>query len=207
MTRSEIEKLGKYGLECFNDAMKDEELKDKLLSLAEKHFKVLIEEFDAQCIDPMAGYCWAQLGKVQVAKKEFEEAEKSYMNALNNLIVRGEYCQDRADSYLGLARVYMNLNEKEKAIENLERAVHVYDSIAMFDKLKPIDEEFKSLGFKVEDNLPVMALNEKGEPKKCRECGGTEFKLVEEHEDRKVFQCVNCNCRNVVLKKKVEVTT
>ena len=95
----------------------------------------------------------------------------------------------------------MNLNDKNQTLENLERAVHVYQSIGRYDVFKHIDEEFKSIGFKTEDNLATIAIDETGRPKKCRECGKTEFILIEELDDRKIWQCKACNCRNVVFKK------
>ena len=154
----------------------------------------------------MAGYCFTQLGKIQLAKGQFKKAEKSFDNALNNLNVRGEYSQDIAASYRGLTKVYTNLHDVKKAKEHLVRTINVYDALAMFKELRTLDEEFSMLNTKVEDYLPVHETKENGEPKKCRECGNEQFNMVEEKIDRKVFECKSCNWRNVVLKQEKTIT-
>ena len=61
-----------------------------------------------------------------------------------------------------------------------------------------MEPEFRIFGAKVEDYLAALGIGSDGVPKKCRECGGKDFNLIEETEDRKVYACKNCNCRNVV---------
>ena len=107
MSRHEIVKLAKYGEECLQDSYNTPEIQDKLLSLAEQQFKFLLGLFKAQSIDPMVGYLFSLIGEVKYNQLAFLEAEKYYLEALVHLVVKGEYCQDRARTHAGLARSYM----------------------------------------------------------------------------------------------------
>ena len=48
---------------------------------------------------------------------------------------------------------------------------------------------------------PIKQLTEDGKPIKCRECGHNEFNLIEDNENRMMYECKNCQCRNVVVKE------
>ena len=206
MPRNEIAKLAKYGEDCLHDSDKKPELKDKLLSLAEEQFNHLIKEFNSNSVEPMVGYLYCRLGDVKYSQKQYDKAEKSYLDALVRLTVRGEYCQDRAHSHIGLARTYMKLGNRENAKEHFIRGIHLYDSLAMKNEIDQISKELKGLRIDIKDILPAKQINEKGEPTKCRECGGFEFKKVAlEYEKIAIYDCVQCGCRNVILLDMLEL--
>lgn len=208
MTRSEIVKLAKYGESCYQDSFNSPEIKDKLLSLAEEQFNYLIKEYKAECIEPMVGYLYSRLGEIKYTQSNYKEAEKNYLDALGNLIVKGEYCQDRARAHVGLAKTYMKLNKDKDAREHFIRAVHIYDSLSMQDKIHQLTNDFTKLNIKLESILPAKHINEKGEPTKCRECGGTEFKRIEsDNEKIAIYDCKDCGCRNVVILDMLELIT
>lgn len=208
MTRIEIVKLAKYGEACFQDSFNSPELKDKLLSLAEEQFKYLINEYRAECIEPMVGYLYSRLGDVKYNQLSYQEAEKNYLDALANLIVRGEYCQDRARSHVGLAKTYLKLHNEKNAREHFIRAVHIYDSLAMQDKIHELTNDFSNLKIDLNSVLPPRNVNEKGEPTKCRECGGSEFKRIESENNKiAIYDCKACGCRNVVILDMLQLLT
>lgn len=208
MPRSEIAKLAKYGEDCFHDSYEKPELRDKLLSLAEEQFNHLIKEFKSKSVEPMVGYLYCRLGDVKYTQEQYDKAEKSYLNALDNLTVREEYCQDRAHSHIGLARTYMKLGNRESAKEHFIRGIHLYDSLSMNNEINQLSEELEDLRINIKDILPAKQINEKGEPTKCRECGGSEFRKVAlEHEKIAIYDCVNCGCRNVILLDMFELMT
>ena len=62
-----------------------------------------------------------------------------------------------------------------------------------------MEPEFRKLVTKIEDYLPAKEIGPDGVPKKCRECGGKNFNLLEATAERNVYECKNCHCRNVVL--------
>lgn len=210
MTRSEIVKLAKYGEACFQDSFNSPEIKDKLLKLAEEQFKYLISEYKAECIEPMLGYLYSRLGEVKYNQGFYHEAEKNYLDALGNLIVKGEYCQDRARAHVGLAKTYMKLNDDKDAKEHFIRAVHIYDSLAMQDKIHQLTVDFSNLKIDLESVLPPKNVNERGEPTQCRECGGKNFKKIEsesKNDKIAIYDCVACGCRNVVILDMLELLT
>ena len=208
MTRSDIVKLAKYGEECIADSYNSPDLKEKLLSLAEEQFNQLIIEYKSECIEPMVGYLYGRLGEVKYNQKEYLNAEKNYLDALANLIVRGEYCQDRANAHLGLAKTYMKLANEEGAREHFIRAIHIFDSLAMNDMINKIAKDFEKLAIRIQDVLPAREINENGEPTKCRECGGSKFKKIRvENEKIAIYDCVNCGCRNVIILDMLELIT
>ena len=208
MTRSEIIKLTKYGEECLQDSFTKPEVKDKLLTLAEEQFNHLIKEYNSECIEPMVGYVYVRLGEVKYNQKQYLKAEKSYLEALVHLIVRGEYCQDRAQAHIGLAKTYMKLANEEGAREHFIRGIHIYDSLSMNDKIDLLSKEFKNLKINIRDILPAKQINEKGEPTKCRECGGSQFKKIRiENEKIAIYDCENCGCRNVIILDMLELIT
>jgi tetratricopeptide (TPR) repeat protein len=206
MTRQEIIKLAKYGEECLQDSYNSPEIKEKLLNLAEEQFNILIMEYKAECIEPMVGYLYGRIGEVKYNQKEYLKAEKYYLDALANLIVRGEYCQDRAQAHLGLAKTYMKLANEDGAREHYIRAIHIFDSLAMDEKIHQQEKEFIKLKIRIKDVLPAKQINEKGEPTKCRECGGSKFKKIRvENEKLVVYDCIDCGCRNVIILDMLEL--
>ncbi len=206
MTRTEIAKLAKYGEECLHDSEENPQLKDKLLSQAEEQFNHLIKEYRSECIEPMVGYLYCRLGDVKYNQKQYEKAEKSYLDALSHLIVRGEYCQDRARSHIGLARTYLRLENRESAKEHFIRGIHIYDSLAMKSEIDQLSKDLKDLRIHIKDILPAKQINENGEPTKCRECGGSEFKKIAlEHDKIAIYDCVKCGCRNVIILDMLEL--
>lgn len=206
MTRVEIAKLSKYGEDCLQDSYSKPEIRTKLLSLAEEQFKHLIKEYSSECIEPMAGYVFVRLGEVKYQQKDYLKAEKSFLDSLTHLIVRGEYCQDRARAHIGLARTYMKLANEEGAREHFIRAIHIYDSLSMKDKINELAHDFNKLTINIKDILPAKQINEKGEPTKCRECGGSEFKKVRvENQKIAIYDCVTCGCRNVIILDMLEL--
>lgn len=208
MTRSEIAKLAKYGEECLQDSETKPEVKEKLLVLAEEQFKNLITQYKVECVDPMLGYLYCRLGDVKYKQEHYEVAEKTYLDSLVHLIVRGEYCQDRARAHVGLARTYIKLNDFNKARENFIRAIHIYDSLAMNDKINNLAKDFRTLSINVKDILPAKQINEKGEPTKCRECGGSEFNKIRVENDKiAIYECANCGCRNVIILDMLDLLT
>lgn len=208
MTRAEIVKLAKYGEECLQDSYGSPDLKEKLLILSEEQFKFLIAEYKAECIEPMVGYLYSRLGEVKYNQANYSEAEKYYLDALGNLIVRGEYCQDRARSHVGLGKTYMKLGNEKGAREHFIRAVHIYDSLAMQDKINQLTGDFSKLKINIQDILPAKHINEKGEPTKCRECGGEDFKRIEsDNVNIAIYDCASCGCRNVVILDMLEIIT
>ena len=199
MQRTEIASLCSYAEQMMNDASKDIEKEKDLLEMAEKHLLSLLKDYKVECIDPQTGYIFSRLGLVKIAQKDYDMAEKYFLEALANLIVRGEFCQDRGLTYRSLGKTYFLKNNKEEAINHYIKAIHVYDSLAMYDKLKEMETELRNLGMKIENYLPAKEIGPNGIPTKCRECGGKDFRLIEETADRKIYECKNCNCRNVVL--------
>lgn len=207
MTRSEIVKLAKYGESCYQDGLNSPDMKDKLLSLAEEQFNYLIGEYKAECIEPMVGYLYSRLGEIKYTQSNYIEAEKNYLDALGNLIVKGEYCQDRARTHVGLARTYMKLHKDKDAREHFIRAVHIYDSLSMSDKIQQLTNDFNNLQIDIKSILPAKQINEKGKPTKCRECGGNEFKRIEsDNEKIAIYDCKACGCRNVVILDMLELS-
>lgn len=208
MTRTEIAKLAKYGEECLQDSSNKPEIRDKLLSLAEEQFNHLIKEYASECIEPMAGYVFVRLGEVKYQQKEYLKAEKTFLESLAHLIVRGEYCQDRARAHVGLARTYMKLANEEGAREHFIRAIHIYDSLSMNDTIHDLSKDFRNLSINIKDILPAKQINEKGEPVKCRECGGSQFKKIRiENEKIAIYDCIECGCRNVIILDMLELLT
>ena len=206
MTRSEIVKLAKYGEECLQDSFSTPDLSEKLLSLAEEQFKFLVDEYKAECIEPMVGYLYSKLGEVKYNQSAYSDAEKYYLDALVHLIVKGEYCQDRARTHAGLAKTYMKLNDERNAREHFIRAIHIYDSLAMQDKINKLTTDFVKLNIDISSILPAKQVNEKGEPTRCRECGGTDFKRIESENDKiAIYDCKYCGCRNIVILDMLEL--
>ncbi|MHA1990614.1 MAG: tetratricopeptide repeat protein [Candidatus Hodarchaeales archaeon] len=203
MSRSEIENLCKYAEDMIEHAIENPQMEEKLLNLAESHLSNLLEQYKVECIDTETGYIYSRLGMVKVTKNKLEEAEKCFTEALANLIVRGEFCQDRALSHWQLGKVYAKLEKNDQAKENFIRAIHIYDSLAMYEKLHLLEPDFKELGLKIEDHLPAKEFSDDGKPLKCRECGHNEFNLIEEVEDRWTYECTKCQCRNVVLQEMI----
>lgn len=201
MKRSEILQLCSYAEEMYQDAIKDPEQAERLLNLAEKHLTTLLNDYKVECVDETQGFVCSRRGWVKLAQKKHDEAKVCFNNALTNLTTRGEYCNDRAYSYWGLARTHHELGMEEEAKEFYEAAVHVYASLADHATLKKIQPDVEKLGLKIEDLLPVKNIGEDGKPIKCRECGKNEFKIVEETEEKTTYECTACGCRNVVLKK------
>lgn len=200
MTRSEISKLAKYGEECLEDSVEKPEVKDKLLMLAEEQFNKLITEFKVECVEPQLGYLYCRLGDVKYKQELYEQAEKTYLDSLDHLSVRGEYCQDRARAHIGLARTYIKLNDFNNAREHFIKAIHIYDSLAMNDKIKSLAKDFRALSVNIKEILPAKQINENGEPTECRECGGSEFKKIRvDNEKIAIYECSNCGCRNVII--------
>lgn len=199
MQRKEIVDLCIYAEEMMADASRNKQKEKDLLEMAEQHLLSLLKQYKVECIDPQTGYIFSRLGLIKLAQKNYDMAEKYFLEALANLIIRGEFCQDRGLTHRSLGKTYFLKNIKEEAKNHYIKAIHIYDSLAMYDKLKEMEPEFRKLGAKVEDYLPAKEIGSDGVPKKCRECGGKDFNLIEETEDRKVYACKNCNCRNVVL--------
>ncbi|OLS16715.1 MAG: hypothetical protein HeimC3_52250 [Candidatus Heimdallarchaeota archaeon LC_3] len=131
MSREEIIALSKYAEDMIENSLENPQMEKKLLNLAESHLETLLEEWKVECIDTETGLIHSRLGIVKLAKKEYEEAKKCFLDALSNLIVRGEYCQDRALSHWQLGKTYLKLENKSEAKENFIRAIQIYDSLAM----------------------------------------------------------------------------
>ncbi len=206
MTRSDIIRLAKYGEECLKDSYTNPEIKDKLLALAEEQFNLLINQYKTEKTDPMIGYLYARLGEVKFNQKKYLKSERAYLESLNHLIIRGEYCEDRAQAHFGLAKTYMKLANEEGAREHFIRAIHVYDSLSMPDKISQIVKDCEKLTIKLEDVLPAKQINDKGEPTVCRECGGSEFKKIRvENEKLAVYDCISCGCRTIIVLDMLEL--
>ena len=203
MSREEIETLCKYAEEMMENALQNPQMEKKLLDLADSHLNTLLERWKVECIDTETGFIHSRLGLVKFAKKDYEGARKCFLNALSNLIVRGEYCKDRALSHWQLGRTFLQLENKIEAKENLIRAINIYDSLAMFEKLRLLQSDMDILGLKIEDYLPAKEVDKDGIPVKCRECGHNEFIMTEQVENRWTYECKNCGCRNVVLKEMI----
>lgn len=207
MSRNEIIKLAKYGEECLKDSFLSPDIKDKLLILAEEQFKSLINQYNENDMIPMVGYLYSRLAEVKYNQQDYGSAENYYVDALSNLIKPGDYCQDRAMAHIGLARTYMKLENYKAAREHFIRGIHVYDSLAMKDRIENLSSDLLSLDIKIEDTLPAKAINEKGEPTKCRNCGGSSFKMVRKDNKIVSYDCTTCTCRNVVILDKLELLT
>ena len=70
----------------------------------------------------------------------------------------------------------------------------------MNDKMDSLAKDFRTLSIIIKDILPAKQINEKGEPTKCRECGGSEFtKIRVDNEKIAIYECSNCGCRNVII--------
>ena len=201
MQRTEIAGLCKYADEMLFSAKLKPELSDILISLAENHLKQLLATEQVVCISPVAGFVHCRLGLVKWDKGDYAGAEKCFLDALGNLVVRGDYCQDRALSHWYLGKIYSKLGKKENSKENFIRAIHIYDSLSMFNQLQLLEKDFRELGYKIENFLPAKSLTAEGKPAKCRECGGERFALIESSQDRYVYECLECRCRNIVLKE------
>lgn len=208
MARSDIARLAKYGEECLKDSYTNPEIRDKLLALAEEQFNLLINQYASEKTEPMLGYLYSRLGQVKYNQKKYLKAERAYLSSLNHLIIRGEYCEDRAQAHFGLAKTYMMLANEEDAREHFIRAVHIYDSLSMQDKIQQISKDCEKLTIKLEDILPAKQINSKGEPTICRECGGSEFKKIRvENEKIAVYDCIACGCRSVIVLDMLELLT
>ena len=206
MTRSEIARLAKYGEECLKDSYSNPEIRDKLLALAEEQFNLLINQYTTEKADPMLGYLYTRLGEVKYNQKKYLKAEKAFLESLNHLVIRGEYCEDRAQTHFGLTKTYMKLANEESAREHFIRAVHIYDSLSMQNKIDEMVRDCEKLTIKLEDILPAKQINSKGEPTVCRECGGSEFKKIRiENEKLAVYDCINCGCRSVIILDMLEL--
>ncbi|MFW9930369.1 MAG: tetratricopeptide repeat protein [Candidatus Thorarchaeota archaeon] len=195
----------KYAEQMFEDAKYSSENKEKLLDLAENTLVNLLKDHDVECIDPETGYILSRLGQLKMQQNDYDMAQQYFKEALSNLIVRGEFCQDRALSHLGLAISYRNLNNQVEAKNHFIKAIHIYDSLAMYKELhEKLEPHFNDLGYKIEDFLPAKEITPEGKPVQCRECGKKEFKLVEETSERWIYECVACGCRNVVLAEMIQ---
>lgn len=190
------------------DSYTNPEIKDSLLVLAEEHFNILINRINAEGTDPKLGYLYCRLGEVKFNQKKYIKAERAFVESLHHLVIRGEYCEDRARAHIGLARTYMKLANEEGAREHFIRAIHIYDSLSMYEVIEQLTVTFKKLSIKLEDILPAKAINEQGIPTKCRECSGSEFKKIRvENEKVVVYDCVSCGCRTIVVLDMLELST
>ena len=131
MQRNEIVELCVYAEEMMNDASKNTQKENDLLEMAEQHLLSLLKQYKVECIDPQTGYIFSRLGLIKLAQKNYDMAEKYFLEALANLITRGEFCQDRGLTHRSLGKTYFLKNSKEEAKNHYIKAIHIYDSLSM----------------------------------------------------------------------------
>ena len=99
MSRIEVVKLCKYAEKMLKCASEDPRICDDLKGMAEEYLHSMLIKYDVERIDPDTGYILSRLGMVKLAQDDVIGAEKYFLESLANMVVRGEYCEDRAEVY------------------------------------------------------------------------------------------------------------
>ena len=205
MSRKEVAELCKYAEKMLKCASEDPRICNELIGMAEDHLRSLLIKYDVECIDPDTGYILSRFGMVKLAQDDLIGAEKYFLESLANLVVRGEYCEDRAQVYWLLGMTYIKMGNLEEGKINVLRALHLYDNLAMSEKILDLLPEVQKLNLQPEDYLKKSKIGIGELPSRCSECGHADFVQVEELNGKVIYECTYCNSRYIFFLKELHI--